>query len=375
MANQHNPIGGSTISRTLRCPAWLELSAKLPRPKAGAAADQGNLLHDAMELYFGEHKEFSEMVGVLEYNGIVLTEDHVTEFLTPAAELLLTIMEEFEIDHIMCEPFVEISEGYIGGSADVIGLSSDRKRMLVADYKFGRIPVGEKGLEQTRFYAACALNDKKTRVMLDKVESVVHAIIQPAVGPSALVREETLVPIHSLIAALEEMLSLDPAPIDMGEHCKYCPAAAICPEKKSLALSAKVIDAKTTEELSTALTLAMEVEEWAKKVKATAQELAEAGARINGFKLVEGRSVRVWNDKAEKVLTELLGDGAHDAKLIGITAAEKLLGKDVVAGLEITDKPEGKPTLVSQDDKRPEIRKTITDNLKNFVIDNGVTTH
>ena len=74
------------------------------------------------------------------------------------------------------------------------------------------------------------------------------------------------------------------------------------------------------------------------------------GEKFEGFKVVEGRSNRKWNDTAEEKLEEELADKAWTHKLIGIGEAEKLLKKEIVN--ELTYKSPGKLTLVPESDKR-----------------------
>ena len=80
-----------------------------------------------------------------------------------------------------------------------------------------------------------------------------------------------------------------------------------------------------------------------------------------GFKVVAGRSVRKYSDEA--AVAEAAKKAGYtdiwDKKLIGITAMEKLMCrstfKDVLGDLVV--KPEGKPTLVPESDKRPPLER------------------
>jgi hypothetical protein len=90
-----------------------------------------------------------------------------------------------------------------------------------------------------------------------------------------------------------------------------------------------------------------------KAVEASVFDQLDQGVEFNGYKLVEGRSIRKWNAKAEHKLIRKLGTKAYSRKLIGIGAAEKELGKDFIK--ELTIKPEGKPTLAPSSDKRSAI--------------------
>ncbi len=86
------------------------------------------------------------------------------------------------------------------------------------------------------------------------------------------------------------------------------------------------------------------------------------GGKLEGFKLVEGRSIRKYTD--EQAVAEAVNSSGFDPyehKVLGITAMTELLGRtrfNEILGPFIY-KPKGKPTLVPESDKRPAI--TIND--------------
>jgi hypothetical protein len=85
---------------------------------------------------------------------------------------------------------------------------------------------------------------------------------------------------------------------------------------------------------------------------------ALSGHKWNGWKLVEGRSNRVYKD--DKAVGDLLLEKGYTVNdvydLKGITAMEKVLGKkkfkELLDGLII--KPAGKPTMARESDARAE---------------------
>ena len=95
---------------------------------------------------------------------------------------------------------------------------------------------------------------------------------------------------------------------------------------------------------------------WAEDVKAFALKQALAGTHYPGWKLVEGRSNRKYTDEVTvaKVVSNA-GYDPYEKKLLGITAMQKQLGRkkfeQLLSGL-IT-KPQGKPVLAPENDKRP----------------------
>lgn len=226
---KHLKVGGSTAARTLNCPGWLTLVDKVPKPKSNDYADEGNLLHDCMEDHYMEDKPFIEMLG-MKYEEQVLTRVHlpILELAKSATE---QVLNDFDVDEFTCEPFVQLIEDEVGGSIDMIGLSSDRKTLVLLDYKFGAYKVIAEHNKQLAFYGMCAKEDKKTRDMFKDVRRVVFAIVQPKISATAEVWTIAVQYIddfkHELLTALE-----GPAHFKTGKHCDFCPCAPLCPEKK-----------------------------------------------------------------------------------------------------------------------------------------------
>jgi hypothetical protein len=95
-----------------------------------------------------------------------------------------------------------------------------------------------------------------------------------------------------------------------------------------------------------------------------------------GYKLVTGKSNRVWKDAeaAQTLLSNHLGiDTTRPrADLISPKQAEEALkGIELSARFKtrlqsLITKPEGKPTLVSEDDKRPALDYSTAQGLENL---------
>lgn len=365
---KHLPIGGSTIERYLACPGWIALAEGMPR-SSSSAADRGNLLHDAMEIHYKEGKTFEDMVGKLKFNDQTLAHSDIAEALEPARLAMESLLDAYRVEDMMLEPFVECIPDLAGGSIDLLGISQDGETLVVADYKFGSRWVSAES-RQLIFYAMCALTDKTTQKLVGSATKLVCAIIQPEQSSEPIVKEYDL---EEVITSMGEALgkAMDNSNhVETGKHCAFCPAAPRCPEKKRKANSALLIDPKDAEQLSQALDLADELEAWIKQVRETSQQVAEQGGTIPHYKLVAGRSTRKWNPDADIKLTELLGDKAHVTSLIGITAAEKLLGKATLNGLEITELAEGKPKFVHESAKGDPIKINTPKSLKKLVDNN-----
>ena len=95
-----------------------------------------------------------------------------------------------------------------------------------------------------------------------------------------------------------------------------------------------------------------------KKLAAGVREMRSGGHAYPGFKVVAGRANRRFTDDAAVAArVKKAGKDPYEQKLLGVTALEKLLGKKAFADLlsDLVTRPEGKPTLVPDTDKRPEL--------------------
>lgn len=177
---------------------------------------------------------------------------------------------------------------------------------------------------------------------------------------------------------------------DPDKQCRFCPAKGICKAFASYGLEAlpetvKVLapepvlpDAHTLtrEQRIRVIRARKALEKWLEAVED--QEVAELmnGAESAGYKLVEGKSNRQWTDEDAAyallrrfVPTEKL---RPPAKLVSPAQAEKLLADKTMTKRfetrwnQLVTKPEGKPSLVPETDKRPALsfnQKSQFDNL------------
>ena len=123
-------------------------------------------------------------------------------------------------------------------------------------------------------------------------------------------------------------------------------------------------DVLDTEEIAAILPQIDSLISWAEDVKDYALKQALSGVHYPGFKLIEGRSNRKYTD--EVTVAQVVSNAGYDPyekKLLGITAMTKQLGKkkfdELLSGLIV--KPQGKPVLVPQTDKRPELNTAAND--------------
>lgn len=157
------------------------------------------------------------------------------------------------------------------------------------------------------------------------------------------------------------------------KHCQFCKGKATCRKRAEYNLELARYDFEmpaTLEdtEIAAILPRVDDLVSWAADLKEYALQQALSGKHYDGFKVVEGRSVRKYSDEAAVAsAAEKAGYDPYEKKLLGITAMSALMGKkkfEEVPGSYIT-KPQGKPTLVPESDKRPAINTAYEDFSEN----------
>jgi len=174
---------------------------------------------------------------------------------------------------------------------------------------------------------------------------------------------------HELAPGLQK--ARDPkAEYSPGEHCRWCPNKVVCSARLQLAIKdAEEVFAEYAklpniplEAIQKLLPKAEQIEQVIKDLKLYATQQILAGKEVPGFKLVAGRSNRSWVDPdlaAEFLAKHLDPEEMYEMKLLSPAKAEKVLDRAIRKDdefLALIEKPEGKPTLVVESDKRPPLK-------------------
>jgi hypothetical protein len=109
------------------------------------------------------------------------------------------------------------------------------------------------------------------------------------------------------------------------------------------------------------------IKAWISDVEKFVFEKALAGEKISGYKLVEGRANRKWSDEtaAANMLKDLVPEEILFKKeIVGIPAIEKYLGKSNEILKILVTKPDGKPVLVPESDKRTALNSSAQTDFK-----------
>ena len=362
--NRHAVLSASSSHRWLHCNPSARLELEFEDRETEAAAE-GTAAHALAEHKLRKALKMRSTRPVSKYDSdeMEMYTDSYVEF----------VLEQIEVAKQHCtDPFVLIEQRldfscYVPdgfGTGDCLIVAD--KLLHIIDFKYGLgVLVDAAENPQMMLYALGAL---QLFDALYDIDTISMSIFQPRrenVSTWTITVAELKEWAEKILRPKAELAFKGEGEFNPGPWCTFCKAAVKCRARaeEKLAL-AQYEFAKppllTDEEIEDILSRLDDLTKWANEIAAYAQDAAiNHGKQWNGFKLVEGRSVRKYSDEAA-VVAAATAAGYRDIykkSLISITEMEKLMGKktftEVLGGLVI--KPQGKPTLVPASDKRPAI--------------------
>lgn len=367
----HSILGASAAEQWINCPPSARLTAGMQDEETSFAAE-GTAAHalcewkvrKALKMRTGRRPTSDYWTDEMEE----CTDDYrdyIMDLVGQAKQICkdpVTMIEQ----HLVFSCWVP--DGY--GTGDFL-LVADGELNIV-DSKFGRgVPVYADHNPQMMLYALGAL---ELFDMLYDIHTVTMTIFQPrlsnisvwSINADELYRwaEEELKP-------KAELASKGEGEYTPGSWCRFCKARNQCRAWAESFLELARMEFRppallSDEEIAEVMQQAEELSRWASDVMAYATAAAiEDGRHFEGYKIVEGRSVRKFTDAAavEKVAKDAGYTDIYNKSLITLTAFEKLMGKEVFQDVlgPYVEKPKGKLTLVPVSDKRPEVTITNVD--------------
>lgn len=370
VAKKHALLGASSSARWLVCTPSARLEAMFPDEQSPYAAE-GTVAHDLAESILRhklegkklpKHDHSAEMVEAVN-RYVDICEEKVNEARARSSDA--EAMIEARLDFSRWVP-----EGF--GTGDMVIVADGI--LEVIDLKYGKgVPVSAVENTQMRLYALGAYDVNE---FLYDIKTVRMTIVQPRLD--SVSTDE--MPLEELLDWGEEIKPIAQRAWDgLGEctpcdYCNFCKARHTCRALADTCLTAfykdggKLDQLLTDREVSDILGMKDLITKWIKGVYDFAYEKALSGEKQwPGYKLVEGTSRRTITDPDAAAQT-LLDNGYREEdifkprELEGITNLQKVLGKKgVTEYLEAyIDKPEGKPALVPESDKRPAINTAET---------------
>lgn len=369
----HALLSPSAAHRWINCTAAPRLEADV-EDKGSEFAAEGTLAHaycaQKLKAFLGlptegEAKEIAELndryhTGEMDeytdtYKTIVLEKFNAARAKTKDA--LLLIETRLDFSEYVPDAF---------GTADAIIIADGT--MEVIDFKYGKgVKVSAEDNPQMKIYALGAYEKFSFEYKIDRVRMT---IIQPRIENFSeweLSVSELMAWTDSVLTPKAQQAYKGDGPQVPGDWCQFCKVKSNC-----RALTQKCIEAAknhpdpkliSPDELaSDVLPMLATVKTWLAGVEDYALQQALSGVQLAGWKVVEGRSVRKITDqdgaalalnKAGYKTTEIY----KPQELRTITDLEKLTGKKQFAAIcgDFIEKPQGKPTLAPESDKRPAI--------------------
>jgi hypothetical protein len=375
----HSPLGPSSASRWISCPASVKATAHIPN-ESSVYAMEGTAAHGVAEE--------CERLGVradhfLDWTIRVDRTDGKQDFecnqeMVDGVNAFLDYCDDLP-GISLCEMMVHYNRWVDDGFGTLDRAKVDGTTLHIIDFKYGKgVEVAAHDNSQLKIYAAGFIQEWGW--LFPGVIAVVLHIVQPRIhhfDSYTLLLEDVIKWMVDVVAPAARLTKEHRPPFKAGDWCRFCKIRATCMVRANYVVEAVTgefedLDAAIDKEPLTVATLTNEqiarilpklgsVESWCKAIKAHAAAEVAGGRPVGTFKLVEGRSNRAWHERAiGEQLLELArkanvdpDDLRTEPEWVSPAQAEKVFGKNKKLLTPLIVKPPGKPTLVPGDDARP----------------------
>lgn len=277
-------------------------------------------------------------------------------------ELVETAKQTCTDPQVLIEQRLDFSKYVEGGfgTGDCVVIADET--LHIVDYKHGQgVLVEAKDNPQMKLYALGALEIFDGIYDIDTVSMTIYQPRRDNVSTHTVFKESLYQWAEEILKPAAERAYAGEGDYQCGEWCQFCKAKYDCRKRAEANMELARYDFKRPpqledDEIESVLGKIDALVSWASDIKDYCLQAALGGKRWQGWKLVEGRSNRKYvNEEAVAQTVTTAGYDPYEHKVMGITAMEKTLGKakfsELLGGL--VEKPQGKPTLVPEGDKRP----------------------
>lgn len=364
MPDIHAYLSASSSDRWTHCPPSAKLNAAV-QERASPYALEGTCAHSLCEylVLTALGRECQDPTENLDaYNSEMqdTAESYRNFFMEQVAEAKM-----FCADPVVCvEKRVDFSKWVPEGFGTADGLIVTDGYLQVIDMKYG-VGVLVDAAENTQL-SCYALGGIDLYDGLYDIQKVRLTIFQPRrehYDTWDTTKEELLRWAENTLAPAAKLAIKGEGDFAAGDHCRFCKVKETCRARADYYLEMageafKEPETLSTYEIAALLPKLAGFVSWADDLKEYALHKAIGGTRFPGFKVVEGRSNRRYSDEEQAIAAvSKAGFDPFEHKILGITAMTKLLGKkrfeEILGTLVI--KPQGKPVLAPESDKRPEM--------------------
>lgn len=395
---QHAVCSASASKMWINCPPSARLQLLFPE-ETSVYAEEGSFVHELCEYKVKKHlyrrmkrpqsEEFDSEEAESNSDISLETIEAFEEQMKTAHGMVITLVEEkLDFSNIVPQGF---------GTGDCVLLAPGE--IHICDYKNGKgVFVDADHNSQMMLYALGAV---RAYDFIYDFQTVSMTIIQPRLEniSTCTISKKELADWGEKVKPIARMAFEGKGEQKCGDWCRFCKAKAVCEARKKEALvlvneefvdldaqdgvldEAEATDATDLtvpyhpdtgtpvfkqpglvpmDELVRLMPTLNRISDWITAVFAfISSEAIQHGAKIKGYKVVQGRSRRIFSDP-NAVVTAAEKAGYTDIykkKLLSLTEFEKMMGKkrfnEVLGGYVV--KPPGKLTLVPDSDPREEV--------------------
>lgn len=356
----HSLHGASAFARLMACPgSWAKAKALHDAGVEKASsfyAAEGTAAHWlAEQVMTGKVAAGEDATRLVADNGVEITEEiceAVAVYLEetrgivgslPAGGSWLVesrVNIDFVLESVMDPQEAKTLGVALFGTCDFLAWNPTKARLYVRDYKHGQgvpVPVVDKNDRpniQLCYYALGALGQLYAQGIKPPKNTIVDmGIVQPRAGGEPVRRIHISLPDllavgYAIANTVKQTLRPD-APLNPGDHCRFCPALTGCEaihqraqELAQLefgematthdkpALAKWVAPRLSSEKLSEILDATEYLRAWITAVQAEASRRLDLGETVPGYKLVEKRAMRKWMGDDADVIDRLVHNGS-----------------------------------------------------------------
>lgn len=374
--SDHALLSPSGSHRWLHCTPSAVLETEFDNRSSPAAAE-GTAAHALCEHKLKRMLHRRSKRPVSDYNSDEM-EEHTDAYVEFVSELLEQAKQNCKDPLVQVEQRLDLSEYVPGafGTADCLIIADGTLHVIDMKYGLGVLVSAEEN-PQLKCYGIAALSIYED---LYDIKEVALSIFQPRqenVSTWTISAEKLRNWAENELKPKAQIAFKGEGEYCPGEWCQFCRAAVKCraraEEKLRIAEEEfKLPPLLADTEIESILPMLPDITKWANDISAYALEMAVSrGKEWNGYKVVEGRSVRKYADE-DAVSEAAKQNGYTDIyrkSLITLTEMQKLMGKkkfeEILGSLII--KPPGKPTLVPITDKRQAMN--VSDAKNDFIME------
>lgn len=367
---RHAILSASSADRWIHCPPSARLSESFAESSSDNTAE-GTEAHALCEFRLKEALVIpadDPTVGMKFYNTEM--EDCAAGYVEYILEQLISAKQNCADPEILIEQRVNFSRwvphGF--GTADFILIADGTLKVI--DYKHGRgLEVSATENPQMMCFALGALELFDPLYDIDKVSMTIFQPRRDNISTYDITKEALYQWAEEVLRPAAELAYAGEGEFRCGSWCIFCKAKVHCRARADANLAMakhefKLPPTLKDDEIESLLGTLDDLLNWAADLKEYALRKALGGKVWHGWKLVEGRSIRRYTDEAAAAeVVANAGFDPYEKKILGVTAMQKRLGKsrfeELLSGY--IEKPEGKPTLVPESDKRPAIKNAKQD--------------